>query len=405
MGYTFSEKVFEKKLGHPVQSGENVVASVDLCMASDTTAPLAIKAFQSMGGVNVANKDQVVFVIDHATPCPNERIANLHALMRDFAQKQGFMLFDQQCGVCHQVLMESGLLHEGMIVMGADSHTCSAGAIGAFAVGVGSTDLGAAMLTGKNWFRVPESVKITLTGKLPKNVCAKDVILKIIGDLGADGATYQTVEYHGDGFDSFTLDERMTVCNMTAECGAKTGVFASALKDPMLVPDADAHYVKEFNYNAQNIIPMVACPHNVDNVVPVTEVSGVKINQVFVGSCTNARLSDLAIVANALKERKLAPGVRMLVCPASAKVYLKAIELGYVNTFVEAGAVVMPSGCALCVGTLGGVPADNEAVFSTSNRNFLGRMGNNKAKVYLGSPATAAAAALTGEICDPREVL
>lgn len=405
MGFTFSEKVLAKKVGHPVHAGEFVIVDVDVALASDTTAPLTIKAFKDMGGEKLAKPKNTVFVLDHATPCPNEKIANLHQLIRTFANEQGAVLYDQDAGVCHQVMLENNHVKEGLVVLGADSHTCSYGAVGAFSTGVGSTDLGACIRTGMTWLRVPETIKIELKGNLSKGVSAKDVILHIIGDLTSDGATYMAVEFHGEGFANFSKDEAITVCNMAVEMGAKTGTFIPALTDPELIPDSDANYNKILTYNAENIVPMLSCPNAVDNTATVVEKNGTKVDLVYLGSCTNARLSDIAIAANILKGKRIAKGTRMIVCPASSLVLKQAIEKGYISDLLDSGVTFMTPGCGLCVGTLGGVPGNGEVVVATTNRNFLGRMGNNKASIFLSSPATAAATALRGQITDPREVL
>lgn len=405
LGFTFAEKIIARKAGQTVHANESVIVNVDVMMASDTTGPMTIKAFREMGGIKVAKPENTVFVLDHATPCPNERIAALHKLIRDFCTEQGCRFFEQNYGVCHQIMMENGLVHEGDLVLGGDSHTCTYGAVGAFSTGVGATDLGAAILTGKTWLRVPETTRIELEGELPRGVGAKDVILRMIGDLTADGVTYEAVEFAGDTFARFTSEEAATVCNMVIEMGGKNGVFVSTLTDSGLIPDADATYKRVLHFDASNFVPVVSCPHTADNVRRVTEVKEQKVDIVYIGSCTNGRISDLAIAAEILRGKKVAPGVRLMVCPASSKVLVKAMEKGYIRELIEAGAMLSTPGCSLCVGTLGGVPADGEVVLSTTNRNFKGRMGNNKALIYLGSPATAAASALTGKITDPREVL
>ncbi len=405
MGKTFAEKILSRKTGGSVHAGETVIVDVDAVMTHDTTGPLAIKAFQNMGGVRFKKPESTVIVLDHAVPCPNEKIAGLHQLLRDTAKEQNCVFYDQNAGICHQIMVERGHVKEGYVVAGADSHTCSYGCIGAFAVGVGSTDLGAILLTGKTWLRVPESVKIVLNGKLPQGVYAKDVVLTLLRDLTADGATYQCMEFHGDTFAAMSWEESFTICNMAIEMGAKTGVFVSALKDPELIPDGDASYSMVREYRAETLEPMLSCPHTVDNVAALREKAGLPVDLVFIGSCTNGRLGDLRIAANILKGRKLAPGVRMIVSPASERVFRQAVEEGIVTALSEAGAIFCPSGCGLCVGTLGGVPGNGETVISTTNRNFRGRMGNPNAFIYLGSPASAAAAALTGRITDPREVI
>lgn len=405
MGFTFAEKIISKKAGREVHANDCVVVDVDVMMASDTTGPMTIKAFREMGGSKVAKPEKTVFIIDHATPCPNERIASLHKLIREFCAEQGCVLYDQNNGVCHQVMLENDVVKRGDLVLGGDSHTCSYGSIGAFSTGVGSTDLGAAVLTGKTWLRVPETTRIELEGELPKGVFAKDVILRLIGDLRADGVTYESVEFAGSGFDRFTKEEATTVCNMVIEMGGKNGVFLSALMGSNLMPDEDAVYKNVLRYKAEDFEPMLSCPHTVDNVCRVADVKNQKVDVVYIGSCTNGRISDLATAAEILRGKKVAPGVRLTVCPASNKVLLEAMQKGYIKDFIDAGAMISTPGCSLCVGTLGGVPADGEVVLSTTNRNFKGRMGNNKAFIYLGSPATAAASALTGKITSPKEVL
>ena len=405
MGKTFAEKVLSRKTGLDVRAGDTVIVDVDAVMTHDTTGPLAIKAFEDMGGVRFKKPESTVIILDHATPCPNEKIARLHQLLRTKAKEQGCVFYDHNAGICHQIMVERGHVKEGYIVAGADSHTCSYGCVGAFAVGVGSTDLGAILLTGKTWMRAPESIKIVLNGKLPRGVYAKDVVLTLLRDLTADGATYQCMEFHGDTFDDMTWEEAFTICNMSIEMGAKTSVFTAALRDHDLIPDKDAVYASVREYRAEDLVPMLSCPHTVDNACALAEKAGTPVDLVFVGSCTNGRLGDLRIAAQILKGKKLAPGTRMIVSPASQRVFKAAIEEGIVSDLVEAGAVFLPSGCGLCVGTLGGVPGDGETVLSTTNRNFRGRMGNPNAAIYLGSPASAAAAALTGKITDPREVL
>lgn len=405
MGATFAEKIISNKAGRKHSAGEIAIVDVDSVLASDTTAPLAIKAFQEISGGQVKKPSSTYFFIDHATPCPNQKIANLHNMIRKFAQEQNIVLYDQNMGVCHQVMYEMGHAKEGDLILGADSHTCSYGAVGAFSSGIGSTDLAAILYTGKTWLRVPETMEISLTGKLPTGVYAKDVILKLTGDVTASGATYMAIEYSGNGFARFSNEDALTVCNMSVEMGAKSGVFTSRLTRDDLKPDTDANYVARLSYIAEEIVPMLACPHSPDNARPVVQEAGQKIDLVYLGSCTNARLGDIEIAASILRNKKIAKETRMLVCPASTAVMREAINRGYIQTLMDAGAVIEPPGCTLCVGTLGGIPGDGERVLSTSNRNFFGRMGNNRAQIYLASPATAAAAALTGRITDPREVL
>jgi len=404
MAKTFAEKLLSQKTAQDVYAGETVIVDVDIAMATDSMAPLAIKAFKDMGGIRFKQPGRVIFVLDHAVPCPNERIANLHKLIRETACQQGAILYDHNAGVCHQLLIEKHA-QEGQLIIGTDSHTCSSGALGAFAVGMGATDFGAILLTGKTWLRAPQSIKIVLTGQLSPGVYAKDVMLHIVGDLQADGAAYQMVEYHGPGFMAMSRDEAVTVCNMSMEMGAKSGVFIPALTDTALIPDIDANYIRVVEYDAVKCEPMLACPHETDHRAYVKERAGIDVDLVYLGSCTNGRLSDLKIAADILRGKKLACGTRMIVAPASAGIMRAAMDSGYIQDLLEAGALILPAGCQLCVGALGGVPADGETVLSTTNRNFLGRMGNNRASIYLASPATAAATALMGRITDPREVM
>lgn len=405
MGYTFFEKTISNKLGRKVHAGDTVVVDVDVAMATDTTAPLAIKAFRDMGGSKIAKPENTVLVLDHAVPCPNERIANLHKMIRDFSIEQGNVFYDQNAGVCHQVMLENEHVQEGFIVLGADSHTCSCGAIGALGISVGSTDLGAALLTGKTWWRVPETIQIKLKGKLNKGVYAKDVALHIISDLTSQGATGFGIEFDGEGFAAFSTEEAMTICSMATEMGAVSGVFVPAISNSDLIPDSDAKYQRTIVYDASEIVPMISNPHAVDNVKPVNEVEGERVDMAYLGGCTNARLSDIAVAAKILRDQEVARCTRMIVCPASANVLKKAIEKGFITDLIEAGATLTAPGCGLCVGTLGGIPGDGEVVVSTTNRNYRGRMGNNKASIYLASPATVAASALYGRILDPRKVV
>lgn len=306
MGYTFVEKLFSNKVGRKVHAGEYLVVDVDVMMASDTTGPIAIQAFRDMGGTTLAKPDRTVFILDHATPCPNARIAGLHKLIRDFSREQKCRLFDQNYGVCHQVMLEEDMVHEGDVVLGGDSHTCSYGSVGAFSTGVGSTDLGAAMLTGKTWIMVPKTTRIELTGVLPDGVSAKDVILRIIGDLTSDGVTYEAVEFAGDGFARFSKEEATTVCNMTIEMGGKNGVFVSMLHDPALIPDEDAEYSRVIRYNASEIVPMVSQPHTVDNVCTAENVKEQKIDvscSLTVNSCAMCQPALRQITEALLRER------------------------------------------------------------------------------------------------------
>ena len=413
MGLTLAEKILSEALGRRVEAGDLIVVNVDLVMAHDGTAPLAIKSFREMGGERVKHPERVVFVIDHIAPSSSEDVSKLHKLMRDFASEQGIENFyDVGEGVCHQLLAERHV-EPGMIVVGGDSHTCMHGALGAFATGVGSTEVAAVLKTGKIWFKVPETLKIQVEGSLPPMVTPKDVILHIIGEVKADGATYKAVEYGGETVRRMSVEGRLTLSNMAVEMGGKTGLIEPDEKTleylksrgrgpgKPLKGDRDAEHAETLNFDVSRLEPQVAAPPTVDNVKPVSEVEGLEIDQVFLGSCTNARLEDLRLAASILKGRKIHPRVRMLVVPASRTVYLQALREGLVEVFLEAGCVLCNPGCGVCVGGHQGVPAPGEVVLSTSNRNFVGRMGCPEADIYLASPATAAVSALTGKITNP----
>lgn len=415
MGKTITEKIFSNHCQRDVKAGDLVIAPLDFIMGQDGTAPLAIKSYSDMKPQYIASS-KIAFVIDHSAPSPNEGVSALHKLMRDFAKKNKIQLYDIGEGVCHQLLPEKGHVVPGDLVIGADSHTCTYGAINAFSTGVGSTDLAVAMASGKLWFKVPETIKIELSGNLPYNVFAKDLILYLIGKIKADGATYNAIEFTGDTISSLSIDKRFTISNMAIEMGAKTGLMevdektekwlAKHAKKPYqsVKPDPDAKYKDIKKYDVSDLSPQVACPHTVDNVKPVEEVEGTEINQCFIGTCTNGRLTDLRVAANILAGKKVHPEVRLIIAPASRQIYLKAMEEGIIQTLVKAGASIVTPGCGPCVGTHNGIPADGEKVLSTANRNFKGRMGNNKAFIYLASPATVAFSALKGAIADPRKI-
>ncbi len=356
-------------------------------------------------------------VIDHSAPSPNEGVSALHKLMREFAKKTGIKLYDIGEGVCHQLMPESGRVGPGKLVIGADSHTCTYGALNAFSTGVGSTDLAAAMISGKLWFKVPETIKIICSGRLPKGVYSKDLILYLIGDMTADGATYKSVEFVGEAISDLSIDARMTITNMAIEMGAKAGImeaddkvfewlkrYTSCTWNPVSA-DKDAKYIDVREYDVSNLEPQIAKPHRVDNVVGISEIEGLTIHQAVIGTCTNGRLKDLEIAASILKGRKIHHDVRFIVAPASKRIYIEAMNKGIIQTLVESGAAVVTPGCGPCVGTHNGVPSDGENVISTANRNFKGRMGNSNANIYLASPATVAASAVAGKITDPREFL
>ncbi|MBN2286312.1 MAG: 3-isopropylmalate dehydratase large subunit [Tissierellales bacterium] len=399
MTYTVVEKIINSHcVAGIVKPGNIVIVEVDFIMASDTTAPIAIKAFKEMNGIHVFDAKKMAIVIDHATPCPNNKIANLHKNIRDFAYEQEIILYDEGEGICHQLIYENNHVKTGSIVLGADSHTCTYGAWGSFSSGVGATDLAGVMLTGKTWMKVPDSILINIKGNFNEGVFAKDLILYLSRLIGANGASYKVLEFCVDKDTQLRMDEKLTIANMSIEMGAKAGIFQTF----DIVPDDNAKYEKMIEINLSKIEPMIAVPHYVDNVYPVSEYIGIPIDQVFIGSCTNGRLEDLEVVAKILKGKKIPKNVRMRIAPASKKILEKISENGVLNILLQSGAIILTPGCGPCVGTLGGIPADGEKVLSTSNRNFLGRMGNKEAEIYLCSPATAAWSALHGKLIDPR---
>ena len=417
MGKTLAEKILSDKSHSDAKAGEVVVADVDLAFVQDTTGPLTIRELKECGFRGLAKPKQTIIFLDHAAPSPAQQLSNDHALLRRFAEEMGCLLYEVGDGVCHQLVAEN-FANPGDVIVGADSHTVTAGALGAFATGMGSSDVAVAMALGKTWFRVPESFLIELNGVLPRGVYAKDLILYLIGRIGADGANYKALEFGGEALARMTVSERLTIANMAVEAGAKVGLFPSDRvtqsflrahgrgdKYVKLVPDADASYERVISVNLDRLEPMLALPHAVDNVRPVTEAKGVKTEQAFIGTCTNGRLEDLAVAADILKGKKTHRNTRLLVAPASRQVLLEAIRRGYIRTLVEAGATILPPGCAACLGLHQGVLADGEVCISTANRNFKGRMGNPEGMIYLASPATAAASAIKGEITDPREVM
>jgi 3-isopropylmalate/(R)-2-methylmalate dehydratase large subunit len=413
---TIAEKIFTNHVGKEIFAREITVSSVDFVMAQDGTAPLAIKSFEEMRpSKRVFDPRKIALVIDHNSPSPSEAVSALHKMMRDFASEQGVEIFDVGEGICHQLIPEKGHVRSGDLIVGADSHTCTYGALNALATGVGSTDLAAAMMTGKLWFKVPETIRINISRKFNNMVFAKDLVLFLIGKLGADGATYMSLEFGGD-LSALSMDGRFTVANMAIEAGAKFGVFegdgvtarwfgmGSFDKDAFIFPDEGANYYDRISIDLGEIEPLVAVPHRVDSVSRISGIGKVKVNQVFIGTCTNGRLEDLGVAASILKGKKVARGVRLIIGPASRKILLDALKAGYISDLLEAGASIITPGCGPCVGTHAGIPSDGDVVVSTANRNFKGRMGNSKAMIYLSSPATAAASAISGYIKDPREM-
>jgi len=356
-----------------------------------------------MGGQKLWDAARFSLIIDHASPAPNERVANLHRLMREFAAETGCVFYEVGEGICHQLMAENGHARPGEIFVGADSHTSTLGALGAFAIGMGSTDLAGVMLTGQTWLKVPHSIRIELRGQLPNGITAKDVVLDLVRQVGADGANYQAIEFAGETIEHLTLASRMVLTNMAAEMGAKTGMVEAS--DLPLKADVDAVYAKRITLHVSRLRPMVSVPHAPDKVQPIDAVRGRKIHYAFIGSCTNARLEDLQAAAAVLKGYKLAPGVRLVIAPASKRVFNEALRDGTLEILSEAGATFITSGCGPCVGSHLGVPGDGEVVISSANRNFKGRMGNPNAEIYLASPAVVAASAVAGEIVEPSVVL
>jgi len=413
---TMAEKIFSMKVGREVEPGEFIVAPIDIVYFQDGTGPLGIRRFREFSN-RVSDSKKVHFVIDHASPAPRKELSNDHKFIREFAKSMNTYLHDYGEGISHQLMVEK-FSKPGDLIVGADSHTCTSGALGAFATGVGSTDAAIAMSEGKLWFRVPESFRIEVSGKLNKGVYSKDLILYLIGKLRADGATYKSVEFHGEAIESLSQEARFTISNMAIEMGAKAGLIPTdeetfrylrelrgESKFIEMKPDEDAVYEKRFYFDAGDIPPGVAAPHNVDNWRSIDEVVGTPVNEVYIGTCTNGRIEDLRIVAKILKGNRRHKDVRLIISPASQRVYIQAMAEGLIKIFIDAGAVVLPPGCGPCVGIHAGIPADNETVLSTQNRNFKGRMGNPTAEIYLASPATAAVTALKGVITDPREYI
>lgn len=409
MGLTIAEKIISNHVGHEVHESDIVVLNVDGVMATDATAPFAIMAFKEMGGKKLWDAERVTLVIDHASPAPNERVANLHTMMRVFAQEMGCRLYDVGQGICHQLIVENDHVRPGDVFLGADSHTPTYGALNAFAVGVGSTDLAAAMLTGKTWLKVPKTIKIEIKGTIPIGISAKDLILYLVKKISLSGAIYKAVEFSGHAIEKLGLASRMTIANMAAEMGAKTGLInPNGLELPYdfepVLPDDDAIYDQDYEFDISDLEPQVSVPHFPDSVVPVSEVEGLRIDQAFIGSCTNSRLEDLHAAAQILKGKRVAPHVRLIIAPASKRVFEAALADGTLQILSEAGAAFITSGCGPCVGTHLGVPGDGEVIISSANRNFKGRMGNPNSNIYLSSPAVIAASALYGEIANPLNI-
>ncbi len=417
MGKTISEKIISEHAGRELKAGDFAVVDVDVVMSQDGTGPLAVSQVKKMGFREVKKPEKSFFFIDHSAPSPRKELSNSHIVLRDFASRTGAVIYDIGEGVCHQVLVESYTC-PGDIVIGADSHTCTSGALGAFATGMGSTDIAVGYALAKTWLMVPHTIKINFNRKINKGVFAKDLIIYLIEKITSDGATYRALEFGGEVGARMGIDDRFTISNMAVEAGAKTGIFPSDeitkkyLEDQgridcfrEITADRGAKYEKIIDIDCSVIEPMVSQPHTVDNALPVSSLEKIMVDQVFIGTCTNGRFSDLKIAADILKDRKVAGGVRLIVVPSSRDTYLEAMEKGVLKTLVDSGAVIQPPGCGPCVGVHQGVLGDGEVCLSTQNRNFKGRMGNPDSFIYLSSPATAAWSAVKGYIADPREVL
>jgi 3-isopropylmalate/(R)-2-methylmalate dehydratase large subunit len=416
MAKTFAEKILALKAGlEETVPGQIVTVQPDKLLTHDNTSAIA-KTFRKIGVSRVANPNMNVIILDHVVPAANETYAQSHKETRDFVRQQGISAFyDVGEGICHQVLPEHGHALPGMLIVGSDSHTPSHGALGAFAAGIGRTEAAAVMATGEIWLRVPESMRIIVGGTMPLRVSAKDLVLRIIGDIGADGADYMSVEFAGPAIEAMSVAGRQVLCNMAAEMGAKNAYVApdettrhwlagrSAIAYQEIFPDDGATYTRVLHYDVGELIPQVARPHRVDNVVPVSEVAGLQIDQALIGTCTNGRLEDLQAAAEILRGNKIAPWVRLLVLPASREILLAAMEAGIIADLVEAGATLLNPGCGPCLGAHEGCMAPGERTISTANRNFKGRMGSREAEIYLASPATVAASAMAGQITDPRQ--
>ena len=416
MGQTFSEKVLSAKAGKWVRAGEIVTVSPDYILSHDNSAAI-IKEFHKLAITTVRCTDKIVIVLDHVVPASTEKYAQNHKEIREFVREQNILhFFDVQHGICHQVFSENGFALPGKLILGADSHTTSYGAFGAFSVGIGRSEAASVWATDEIWLKVPETIRIEMSGKLPAMVFTKDVILKIIGEVGADRANYKAVEFAGPAVQGFSLASRLVMANMAAEMGAKNGYFFPDEKAlawlngkarsefDVMVSDPDAVYEAILSYDISSIEPQVACPHTVDNVCAVTEVEGTLFHQAIIGTCTNGRVEDLKVAAQILKGKKIQSGIRVLIIPASRREYLRALREGDLEILVDAGCLVLNPGCGPCLGAHQGVLAPGEVAVSTANRNFRGRMGSRDSAIYLASPATVAASALEGRIADPRNL-
>lgn len=417
MGKTISEKIISNSCGKNVKAGDIVWVNVDKAMMDDILGP-RVEIADKMNQLKkdkVWNENKVVIISDHYTPPASIKQAEIVKFTRDWAKEKSIDNYYEFVGPCHQIMAESGHVLPGTIVLGTDSHTCMGGALGAFATGVGSTEMLGVLCTGKTWLKVPETIKVSWNGKIQKGVMAKDISLKTIGEIGHAGATYNAIEYVGETIENLSMDERMAITNMAVEMGAKVGIIPPdevtknylkeiGIKDEynFFNSDKDAKYCRCLDFKSEDLEPLVACPNAVDNVKPISKVGDIEINQVFLGSCTGGRYNDLKMAAELVEGHKVKKGIRFLVSPASHNIYKKALKDGILNILSEAGAIIMSPSCGLCVGVHSGLLAEGEVCISSSNRNFVGRMGSNKSQIYLASPISVAASALTGKITDPR---
>ena len=413
MGYTIIEKILKHNTGvADIKAGDIVTTNVDRVMIHDIFIPFVAEKFEEMGFTKLWDPDRVVLIYDHMVPASQVDDTRHFRAGDAFAAKYGMKNVHRSDGICHQLMTEAGYVKPGNVVFGTDSHTTTYGCVGAFSSGIGYTEMASILGTGQLWVKVPQTIKVTINGTLPSNVTSKDIILRLIGDLRADGATYQALEFTGSTVKEMSVASRMTIANMAIEAGAKCALFTPDEKtaeycgielndfQKSLVGDPDATYVREITYQAEDLVPVLACPSQVDNIHPVKELAGTKIDQVFIGSCTNGRLEDLQRAAAILKGKKVAPFVQLIVTPASRKIYREALADGTLDILSDAGAIITHPGCGLCCGRTGGILTDGERVVATNNRNFLGRMGTSKVEIFLASPATAAACAVAGEIVE-----
>ena len=414
MGETVIEKIIRNNVGHTVKPGDIVTVNVDRVMIHDIFIPFVAEKFEEMGFKKLWDPDKVVLIYDHLVPASQLDDTRHFHVGDAFAEKYGMKNVHRSDGICHQLMTEAGYVKPGNIVFGTDSHTTTYGCVGAFSSGIGYTEMASILGTGTMWIKVPETIKVVIDGELLANVMSKDVILRLIGDLGADGATYRALEFTGSAVKNMSVASRMTIANMAIEAGAKCALFTPDEKtaeyceielndfQKSLVGDGDAAYLKTMTYRGEDFVPVMACPSQVDKIRDVSTLEGTEIDQVFIGSCTNGRLEDLAAAAEVLKGKKVADYVKLIVTPASRKIYRQAIELGILDTLAEAGAMITHPGCGLCCGRAGGILTDGERVVATNNRNFLGRMGTSKVEIYLASPKAAAACAVAGKIVSPK---